>query len=106
MTAFPQHPARSAQQSAAFFRVLLTLLAMIAIAVRPAAAQSILRDAETEALFQDMMDPLLVAAGLQPGQVRVHLLGDPSINAFVGRIAEQGRERAALHAAEAVQHGE
>ena len=29
-----------------------------------------------------------------------------SINAFVGRIAEQGRERAALHAAEAVQHGE
>ncbi|WP_428685798.1 M48 family metalloprotease [Sphingopyxis sp.] len=83
MTAFPQHPARSAQQSAAFFRVLLTLLAMIAIAVRPAAAQSILRDAETEALFQDMMDPLLVAAGLQPGQVRVHLLGDRSINAFV-----------------------
>jgi predicted Zn-dependent protease len=64
-------------------RVMLTLLAMFAIALRPAMAQSILRDAETEALFQDMMDPLLVAAGLQPGQVRVHLLGDRSINAFV-----------------------
>jgi predicted Zn-dependent protease len=51
--------------------------------VRPVAAQSILRDAETEALLQDMMDPLLVAAGLQPGQVRVHLLGERSINAFV-----------------------
>jgi len=56
---------------------------MFAIAVRPSMAQSILRDAETEALFQDMMDPLLVAAGLKPGQVRVHLLGDRSINAFV-----------------------
>jgi predicted Zn-dependent protease len=65
------------------FRIALTLLAMIAVAMRPAMAQSILRDAETEALFQDMMDPLLVAAGLQPGQVRVHLLGDRSINAFV-----------------------
>ncbi len=64
-------------------RIVLTLLAMLAVAIRPAMAQSILRDAETEALFQDMMDPLLVAAGLQPGQVRVHLLGDRSINAFV-----------------------
>ncbi|UNK81282.1 M48 family metalloprotease [Sphingopyxis granuli] len=56
---------------------------MLAVAVRPAMAQSILRDAETEALLKDMMDPLLVAAGLRPGQVRVHMLGDPSINAFV-----------------------
>jgi len=83
MTASRQHPARQAQGPGALFRVLLTILAMIALAVRPAAAQSILRDAETEALFKDMMDPLLVAAGLQPGQVRVHLLGDRSINAFV-----------------------
>lgn len=64
-------------------RIALTLIAMLSVAMRPAMAQSILRDAETEALFQDMMDPLLVAAGLQPGQVRVHLLGDRSINAFV-----------------------
>src|SRR3546814_2250055 len=46
-------------------------------------AQSILRDAETEALLQDMMDPLTVAAGMRAGQVRVHLLSDRSINAFV-----------------------
>jgi predicted Zn-dependent protease len=67
----------------AVIRVLLTVVAVIALAARPALAQSILRDAETEALFQDMMDPLVVAAGLQRGQVRVHLLGDSSINAFV-----------------------
>ena len=83
MTAFPPQTVSGAQRLRPIFRILLTLLAMFAIAMRPAMAQSILRDAETEALFQDMMDPLLVAAGLQPGQVRVHLLGDRSINAFV-----------------------
>jgi len=64
-------------------RLLLTLILLLAVAVRPVLAQSILRDAETEALLQDMMDPLTVAAGLRPGQVRVHLLSDRSINAFV-----------------------
>ncbi|MGH6696395.1 M48 family metalloprotease [Sphingopyxis sp.] len=83
MTAFPPQPAFGAPRLRSIFRIALTLLAMFAIALRPAMAQSILRDAETEALFQDMMDPLLVAAGLKPGQVRVHLLGDRSINAFV-----------------------
>ena len=83
MTAFPPQPVPGAPGPRPVFRILLTLLAMLAVAMRPAMAQSILRDAETEALFQDMMDPLLVAAGLQPGQVRVHLLGDRSINAFV-----------------------
>src|SRR3546814_14564123 len=83
MTAFPSPPVSGAQRLRPVFHILLTLLAMVAIAVRPAMAQSILRDAETEALFQDMMDPLTVAAGLQPGQVRVPLLGDRSINAFV-----------------------
>ena len=81
--AFLTRPATRAPALRGFFRVLLTMIAMIAVAARPATAQSILRDAETEALFQDMMDPLTVAAGLQPGQVRVHLLGDRSINAFV-----------------------
>ena len=37
-------------------------------AVQPAAAQSILRDAETEALLRDMSRPLIEAAGLEPGQ--------------------------------------
>ena len=80
----PPHPvARRASAPRPLFRIILTLLAMFAVAMRPAMAQSILRDAETEMLLQDMMDPLLDAAGLQRGQVRVHLLGDRSINAFV-----------------------
>ncbi len=79
----PPHATHRAADPRSLLRALLVLLAMLAVAVRPATAQSILRDAETEALLKDMMDPLLVAAGLRPGQVRVHMLGDPSINAFV-----------------------
>jgi predicted Zn-dependent protease len=83
MTALPQRRTRAVRAPRHLIRILLTMLAVLALAARPAMAQSILRDAETEQLFQDMMDPLTVAAGLQRGQVRVHLLGDRSINAFV-----------------------
>ncbi|MBO80974.1 MAG: M48 family metalloprotease [Alteriqipengyuania sp.] len=63
-------------------RALACLLALT-LASQPAMAQSILRDAETEALLQDMAEPLVEAAGLRPGNVDVVLVNDPSINAFV-----------------------
>ncbi|MBA3881013.1 MAG: peptidase M48, partial [Sphingobium sp.] len=50
---------------------------------QPATAQSLLRDAETEAMFDDMARPLIIAAGLSPRNVKVVLINDPSINAFV-----------------------
>src|SRR3546814_14504684 len=65
---------------------------MLSVAAQPVLAQSILRDAETEALLQDMTDPLTVAAGLRPGQVRVHLPSDRSINALVA-----GRQHIYVH---------
>ncbi|MES2290727.1 MAG: M48 family metalloprotease [Pseudomonadota bacterium] len=63
-------------------RLIATLLAALLV-VQPAMAQSILRDAETEALFRDMSAPLISAAGLNPKSVDFVLIGDPSINAFV-----------------------
>lgn len=62
--------------------LMLAALAMFAL-VQPAAAQTVLRDAETERLLQDLVDPLAEAAGLQRGAVDVVLVSDPSINAFV-----------------------
>jgi predicted Zn-dependent protease len=64
-------------------RLLVLVTLSFAIAARPAAAQSILRDAETEALFRDMSRPILEAAGLRPENVQVVLIQDRSINAFV-----------------------
>ena len=66
----------------AFLRIAATLVAG-ALSLQSAAAQSILRDAETEALFRDMSAPLIKAAGLDPANVDIVLINDPSINAFV-----------------------
>ena len=62
---------------------LLALVLALSLSAQPAMAQSVLRDAETEALLQDLADPLVEAAGLAPGNVDIVLLNDPSINAFV-----------------------
>jgi predicted Zn-dependent protease len=61
----------------------LALPAALALGAMPAAAQSVLRDAETEALFRDMTSPLVTAAGLDPKNVDIVLVNDPEINAFV-----------------------
>ncbi|WP_341712347.1 M48 family metalloprotease [Erythrobacter sp.] len=62
---------------------LLVTLAVTMLAAQPIAAQSVLRDAETEAFLDDISAPLIAAAGLEPGNVDLVLLNDPSINAFV-----------------------
>lgn len=61
----------------------LALLASLVAASQPVAAQSILRDAETEQLLKDMVAPLVEASELEVGNVEVVLINDPSINAFV-----------------------
>ena len=66
-----------------WLRLFMLALLMVFAAARPAAAQSILRDAETELLFRDISKPLVQAAGLDPANVRVVLLNDPEVNAFV-----------------------
>ena len=69
--------------SVRFLRWFAAFLAIATLACRPVAAQSILRDAETEVLLRDMANPLVKAAGLDPRNVDVVLVGDNSINAFV-----------------------
>ena len=63
-------------------RLSLAFIAAFAFTAQPAMAQSILRDAETEALFHEMSVPIIKAAGLSPASVRIVLIGDRSINAF------------------------
>lgn len=62
---------------------VLALLCLTCFATRPAMAQSMLRDAETEAWLTDISRPLFQAAGLSPANAKVVLIQDPSINAFV-----------------------
>ena len=62
---------------------LVLFLALGLAAAQPASAQSILRDSETEKLFADMSKPLIEAAQLDPKNVKIVLINDPEINAFV-----------------------
>jgi predicted Zn-dependent protease len=64
-------------------RLFMMALVLAFAAARPAAAQSVLRDSETELLFRDISKPLLEAAGLDPRSNKVVLLNDQEINAFV-----------------------
>ena len=64
-------------------RLLMLLALSFAAGVQPAAAQQILRDAETEALLRDLARPLVEASGLRPEDVQIVLLNDREINAFV-----------------------
>jgi predicted Zn-dependent protease len=65
-------------------------LMLAATAWQPVAAQQdsgprVLRDTETELLFREMSVPLIKAGGLDPDSVKVVLLNDPEINAFVAQ---------------------
>lgn len=64
------------------FLVIVLLMSLMA---QPANARSLslIRDAETEKLLRDYSDPILQAAGLEPSTVRIFIVNDPSINAFV-----------------------
>lgn len=64
------------------FAALLAFLCMFGFAARPAMAQTVLRDAETEAFLADITRPIIIAAGLSPANVRVKLIQDKEINAF------------------------
>jgi predicted Zn-dependent protease len=71
------------QSGVTLIRHLVALVCMLSLCVHPARAQSILRDAETEAFFDEISEPLIRAAGLDPRNVDVVLINDKSINAFV-----------------------
>ncbi|HVK81049.1 MAG TPA: M48 family metalloprotease [Verrucomicrobiae bacterium] len=60
-------------------------LAALAIVAWPnaASAQGLIRDAEIEDTLHVYTNPLLVAAGLNPDDVELYIISDPSINAFV-----------------------
>jgi predicted Zn-dependent protease len=83
MRAMTNRASSSLHRGFAALRIFALLLALLPFMARPVLAQSILRDAETEKLFEDMSAPLISAAGLEPRNVKVVLINDKEINAFV-----------------------
>ncbi len=76
-------PQRGRRRGHLLARLLMLVILSVSMTARPALAQSVLRDAETEQFFRDASKPLIEAAGLSPRNVEIVLIHDKSINAFV-----------------------
>jgi predicted Zn-dependent protease len=65
----------------------LLMFSLVALPSYTAHAQgqgiALIRDTEAERVLRAKLDPILVTAGLVPKDVQLHLVNDPSINAFV-----------------------
>jgi predicted Zn-dependent protease len=61
----------------------VALALTVAVAPNISMAQSLVRDAEIEATLRHYSDPIFVAAGLEPKDVKIYLVGDRTLNAFV-----------------------
>lgn len=64
----------------AVFTFLIISLLLLA---HSANALSLIRDAETEQLLRDYATPIFEAANLDPSSIKIFIVNDPSINAFV-----------------------
>ena len=65
--------------------LLLLSILMLSILAGPVQARkfSFIRDAEIEDTIRLFGAPLFAIAGLEPSAVRVYLVNDPALNAFV-----------------------
>ncbi len=67
-----------------YFRTFFyALCALLMLTPNMVLARGLIRDAEIEHHLRTMMDPILRAASLDPKSVRLFIVNDPSINAFV-----------------------
>ena len=61
------------------------VLATGLFAAGAASAQSVIRDTEVESIIREWSDPVLDAMGLEPDDVTILLINDPTLNAFATR---------------------
>jgi predicted Zn-dependent protease len=64
-------------------KFFLLALAMLAVLPSPARAQTIIRDTEIENYMQEWLKPVFAAAGMNADQVKIIIVQDDQINAFV-----------------------
>ncbi len=65
------------------FRLALALLIALGAFVSPAGAQTVIRDAEIEEYMTEWFEPVYQAAGMSADQVKIVIVQDPMVNAFV-----------------------
>jgi predicted Zn-dependent protease len=58
-------------------------LALALVLAAPLRAQTILRDAELERALAELARPVIAASGLSPAAIRIYVIEEPRLNAFV-----------------------
>ena len=82
--ALQQFVAQQRRRKSVFFAlVLLGLFTLLPAGQAWSQRLSLIRDAEIETTIRDMAAPLLRAGGLPVNSVRIHLVRDNRLNAFV-----------------------
>lgn len=74
---------------ASLFAVVVALMFFLS---SPALSAGLIRDAETEKMLRDFGTPIFRAAGINPDAVRLHIVAENSLNAFVA-----GGQRMFIH---------
>ena len=65
------------------FLIFFNLIFVFFLAKNSFAGVSLIRDAETEKFLHNLADPIFSAAGLNPQNIKIYIVNDNSINAFV-----------------------
>jgi predicted Zn-dependent protease len=63
--------------------VLISFLFFAKISFASESSPTLIRDAETEKFLHNLSDPIFIAAGLDPRNINIYIVGDNSLNAFV-----------------------
>ena len=66
-----------------YIKTLFAATTLWFVSATPMLAQSLIRDAEIEQTLREWTDPILEVSGLQPEDVGLYIINDPSLNAFV-----------------------
>lgn len=66
-----------------FLLLALCLFIIVSFPINKAYSAGLIRDAETESLIRDYADPIFEAAQLSSQNIRIHIIGSRSFNAFV-----------------------
>jgi predicted Zn-dependent protease len=82
-------PPRRLRLRAAAGALLLLLPGFSGMARAQEAAPSLILDTEIEEILHQEADPIFVAAGLDPKQMKIHLVGDKTLNAFTAGGLEE-----------------
>ena len=64
-------------------KLIFFILIFISFLAKNSFAQSLISDAQTEKFLHELSDPIFRAAHLNPQNIKIYIVNDDSINAFV-----------------------